>query len=233
MRSPNDRSITRLIIGVAVIAIGILFTLDNVGVLRASLVLKFWPVVLLAIGAPYLTRASISEKFNGILLITLGVLILLRNLDVLTFSLWRLWPVILVVFGIRLVLNALQERHGIPGSAFVTDVLDEWAAFGGVERKVQSPAFQGGSVSAFCGGFEIDLRNSQIVSSPVTINVFALCGGGDIRIPEDWDVSVNVLPILGGSDDQTVHPPIDTSTGPRSKLIVTGLAIMGGVSVKN
>ena len=78
------------------------------------------------------------------------------------------------------------------------------------------------------GGCEIDLRQASIDGEAV-IDVFALWGGIEIRVPEDWTVVSRVMPILGGVEDKT-RPP-QTAAGKR--LVVRGFVVMAGVEMKN
>ena len=79
------------------------------------------------------------------------------------------------------------------------------------------------------GGCEIDLRPSTIAEGPAVIECFALWGGIDLIVPEDWMVTGKVIPLMGGFEDNTKP----ATGGPRKELIVRGLAIMGGVEVRN
>jgi hypothetical protein len=72
------------------------------------------------------------------------------------------------------------------------------------------------------------LRHAAIDGEAV-IDVFALWGGIEIRVPEDWSVESRVVPILGGVDDKT-RPPQGAS---RHRLVLRGFVIMAGVEVKN
>jgi hypothetical protein len=78
------------------------------------------------------------------------------------------------------------------------------------------------------GGCEMDLRHAKIHGEAV-IDVFAMWGGIEIRVPDDWTVVSRVTPMLGGFEDKT-RPTPDAST---HRLIVRGMVIMGGVEVKN
>jgi hypothetical protein len=60
------------------------------------------------------------------------------------------------------------------------------------------------------------------------LNVFALCGGINIKIPPDWSVVLQGTPILGGFEEKTIVPP-----NKDKRLYVTGYAIMGGLEIRN
>ena len=80
------------------------------------------------------------------------------------------------------------------------------------------------------GGCNLDFR-SALIQPPnqAVLEVFALCGGIEIRVPEDWTVVSELEVILGGVDDRKAAPPKDES----KRLILRGTVLMGGVEVKN
>jgi hypothetical protein len=55
-----------------------------------------------------------------------------------------------------------------------------------------------------------------------------MMGGIVLRIPEDWAVVSNVTAILGGVDDKT-RPLVE----PVGTLVLEGLALMGGIEIKD
>ena len=61
-----------------------------------------------------------------------------------------------------------------------------------------------------------------------TLNVFTMWGGISIRVPQDWTVMSQGVPLLGGIDDKTVPPAM-----PGKRLVIQRYAIMGGVEIKN
>ena len=103
---------------VVLIALGVIFLLDNLDLLDFSRALRYWPVALIALGA-YMLYARMSTPGGGgpvmngnimcavrgpILMITLGVLLAIDQMGTLSFS--RTWPVLLIEFG----LFKLAER---------------------------------------------------------------------------------------------------------------------------
>jgi hypothetical protein len=81
---------------------------------------------------------------------------------------------------------------------------------------------------AVMGGCEIDLRHASLEDGQAVFDTFAMWGGIEIRVPEDWAVESHVVPLLGGFEDKTRQP-----ADAKQRLVITGIAIMGGVGVKN
>jgi hypothetical protein len=105
-----------------------------------------------------------------------------------------------------------------------------FAMMSGVRRQVTG-AFAGAEATAIMGGVELDLRYSAMDAEEVIIDTFALWGGIEIWVPTHWEIVSQGLPLMGAFEDKT-H--VTTHGGNRQpRLIVRGVAIMGGVEIKN
>jgi predicted membrane protein len=233
-RLPAAAGAIRLVFGILVIVAGLLFTLDNFGLVSARFLLRLWPAGLVAIGlTKALQRKGFWNGFWGWVLALVGTLLLLDNLNVLRFPVWKLAPLILVALGIRLVQKAggrsFPDRTPESRTAAA---LDETAIFGGWDRSVTTNEFLGGEINAVFGGFELDLSNCRIPDDQATITVFIAFGGGDIRVPRDWSVDVKAFAIFGGTDDKSDHPPLDAEVPPK-RLVIDGFVVFGGLDIKN
>lgn len=222
----------KLVLGITILLIGVLFTIDNLGFDVPSSIWKLWPVVLVAIGLSNVLRTGPSGKVSGWVLLAVGAVLLLRNFGWLPFRISQLWPVVLVIIGVRMVLAASGRGGGGASPETADSWVNGWVAFGGIERKVASAGFRGADLGAFCGGFDLDLRAATPVPEGARIDVFAWWGGGEIRVPPDWQVTMNVLPLFAGYEDKTVRSESVPGT-PVKRLVVTGTLVMGGLTVKN
>jgi predicted membrane protein len=218
----------QLLMGLLVILVGVLFTLDNLGIADAGQYLRYWPVGLIAIGAAKVWQSrGGAGAFAGLLFIVGGSWLVLESARIVTVTLWDMWPMLLVFFGASMVWRGLRDRP----RAETTDAnstLSALAVLGGVNRGNNSRSFRGGDVTAVLGGCVIDLRQAAIDGEAV-LDVFAMWGGIELRVPENWTVISRVIPFLGGFDDKT-RAPQGAGT---HRLIVRGFAIMGGIEVKN
>ncbi len=106
----------------------------------------------------------------------------------------------------------------------------EAAIFGGVDRHVSETDFHSAQCTAVFGGCKIDLRDAQIEGSEAVLDTYAVFGGVEVRVPEDWEVVNHNLAIFGGVNDHRRRP----TKGPYTKtLILNGATIFGGLTVKD
>jgi predicted membrane protein len=219
----------QLLMGLLIIVVGVLFTLDNLGIADAGSYLKYWPVGLIAIGAVKLwqARTGTGSAFAALLFIIAGVWLVMESARVVTVTIWDMWPMLLVFFGVSMVWRGMR---GTPQVAPIdaNSTLSVLAVLGGMNRGNNSRSFRGGDVTAVLGGCVVDLRQAAIEGEAV-LDVFAMWGGIELRVPENWTVISRVIPFLGGVEDKTRAPQEEGT----HRLIVRGFAIMGGIEVKN
>jgi predicted membrane protein len=236
MITPRDDRLARrgaisaqVVIGLVVTAVGLVLTLDNLGLVDAERYLRFWPAVFVLIGLLKLWRSlrRHTSAFGAFVFLAIGAWLLLEETAVVRVSFRDLWPVLLVFFGGFL----LWQGWSIPRNLHAGDAgasVSATAILGSVSRGSNSSAFRGGQLTAMLGGCELDLRQAAIDGEAI-VEVFALWGGIELRVPEDWTVESRVTPVLGGVDDQT-RPP---RTASRHRLVLRGLVLMAGVEIKN
>ena len=226
-------------ISIGIIALGTLFLLDNMGIVRFHDVVRYWPVILIALGVTRLVEShGTGSIVFGAILTGVGGLLLLDNLGMIYFD-WRLfWPAILIGVGILMLIRTLEWQHhdtpasGNPGENPPPQPghLNLWTLFGGGERRIDAKDFRGGEISALFGGYEIDLRSAAMSEAQATIDVNVMFGGAEIQIPSTWAAEVRGSGLFGAFVDETRHP--DPAMNP-PRLTITGSAMFGGVTITN
>jgi hypothetical protein len=214
----------RLVIGLAIMLAGFLLALDSLGFADAGQVFRFWPLALVAVGVTKLL-GSASQRSGAFLLIVLGTALLALNLGWLSFP--RVAAIVLFLVGARIAWKALSPRAEVAATGGGS-TLDVVAILGGSKRAFGGSDFKGGQAFAFMGGSEIDLRRATMARDEAVLDVFVFWAGLEVKVPEDWEVVSRGIPLLGGFVDNTRHSP-----GAQKRLVITGMAIMGGVEVKN
>jgi len=234
MEERDSQLNSKLVLGIVVIVVGVVFTLRNLGFRAWFPLSRIWPVALIAVGIAKLFDKRAGSKFWAWALVVGGSVLLAEQYGFIYFSIWSLWPLLIVAVGGRIVWQAVQgERMALPMGVDETgSYLNESALFGGGPRRIVTPAFKGGHVTAVLGGLEIDLRDSSIGGDKAVVDVFVLWGGVAMIVPEGWNVAVKVLPIFGGAGDETSHP-LPTADSPAPQLVITGYAVFGGFEVRN
>jgi predicted membrane protein len=222
----------RLVFGLGIIIIGVLFLLGNLDILNPHEYLRLWPALLIVAGIAHLFQSDRgSKRIWGIILIFIGSTMLLDRLYFIQFNLWDYWPLILVFVGMMMILKSTMFRREVSSSTGksgdANSYLKAIAVMSGFRRKNNSQDFKGGELTAIMGGLEIDLRDASINGEAI-IDIFALMGGMEIRVPEDWVVIIDGFPFMGGFEDKT-HSPKDST----KRLVIKGTAVMGGVEIKN
>lgn len=248
----------QLFSGLVFLAIGMVFLLGNLGFVDVGYVLRFWPALLIALGAFKLLESKDSYGHgSGVFWIVIGSFWLAGSIGVLRVAMRDLWPVLLIGLGVLMLWrSSLGKRprwdfngastsgetgSGRPGPASEPSAgsaaeatsnshFTGTAILGSFDRRINSQDFRGGEVTAIMGGCKIDLRGASITAPhEAVIKVFALFGGIEIRVPDDWTVVSEVELILGGFDDKKVDAPRIEG----KRLIIRGSVVMGGIEVRN
>ena len=229
--SENTFRITpRLIIGFGILAIGLLWTLDNLDIMESEPITRWWPVLLIVIGGVQLFDRR-ANKGGPIVLMVIGSVLVLRRLHWVYLDLGDLIPIGIALLGAKLIWDAVARRQrpaGVPGEP--DSELHAFAIMGGVKRQSIASDFRGADASAIMGGVELDLRKAQIQDGQeAVVDAFALWGGVEIFIPQHWRVISDVFPLMGAFEDKTMQ----TAAPNAPALRVRGSAVMGGIEVKN
>lgn len=226
----------QFVMGVMIIAVGIVFMLDNLDVIYAGTILYYWPVILVVFGITKIAQSrNSSGQIVGWIFAVLGSLMVLDRLDIIDFHLWDWWPVILIIIGVNFLRSSWNRKKYVSADGMAESVGDSdtyiknMAMMSGVKRIITTKEFRGGEISAFMGGCEIDLRDADMKGNEAHIDVNIIMGGVELRVPMGWSVAVEATPIMGGVEDKT-YPSKD---GTGKKLLLTGNIVLGGVEVKN
>jgi hypothetical protein len=232
----------RILLGTVIIVFGVLALIDNLHLFGISNIISFWPSVFIVAGILKLGQANArGGQVFGALMIGVGVMLTLGHIGLIYFNVRDIWPLLLIGVGVLVISKGWVEKElGMGGgpngfrrddrpysSADANSTLNVLAVMSGSKLRKDSQGFRGGEITAVMGSVEIDLRQASIEGDAV-LNLFVTWGGVVLKVPADWVVIGNAIPVMGGIEDQTVPPP-----APVKRLILEGYVIMGGVEVKN
>ena len=237
-----------LFAGLVVVAIGVILLLDQLGIVPAERAYRLWPLILVYVGVLNLFRSiNWNRRMWGLFLIFLGALFELREFGYLHFRIENLWPAFLIALGLLMMIQALNPGRIGPrilahmhlpshfterlhSSTPSDSQFDYVAIFSGVKRLITTKSFRNGRLSAAFGGFEIDLRQADMDVDTAYIEANAVLGGGEIRVPQSWTVSMQGLAFMGAYVDETMQVQVP---GSGKTLVIKGMVLLGGITIKN
>ena len=228
----SNRNFGRAIVGIVLILIGIMFvgrTLDIIPIRFAHHIFS-WQMILIVLGVIFITTRD--NKSTGWILLIIGLVFLLPDVVHVPYAVRRLfWPALLILFGVLIIVRS-TTYHRDAVSAKSSDYIDDVAIFGGGDKVITSENFKGGKITAIFGGSKIDLRRSQLAPGQNVLDMFCLFGGSTLHVPENWNVKIDVISILGGFSDKR-YPKPDTTLDVGKEIVIKGFVMFGGGEVKN
>jgi Domain of unknown function (DUF5668) len=197
------------------------------------------------------------DRTLGGILLAVGSIFLANNMGLIPFNVWDMWPLLLIGVGVYMLVDRAAgpkfpvgdiagakgasgswTRHGCAtfsgrrGTSRGSWTRHETAIFSGGKRKIVVDDFQAAKYEAVFGGFELDFRGSQIQGESAVIEINAIFGGAEVKIPSNWSVVMQGAGVFGAFVDSAEQP--DPSVTPNVKrLFVRGAAVFGGVEIKN
>ena len=188
----------RRFVGALLIVVGVGLILERLGIVAefGALMAVWWPIILV-IGS--IVQMISIKRFSGgnLIVMIIGILLLLKNLDVVDVGIYKLiWPTVLVLIGISFLFT--KGFSITKTKASDEDTIDYFVMFSGIEERLASDSFKGGTVTTVFGGSEIDLRGAQLDPEGAYIEVVVAFGGVEIKVPDEWNVVVKRVPIFLG-----------------------------------
>jgi hypothetical protein len=223
----RSRAFGVAIVGILIILAGAVLLGGNLGLIDSRFVFRnFGPVVIFILGAATLMRRRHDQVMLGLILMFVGAWGFATQQQWIKIHFWAvIGPLMLVLAGGSVVWRAFNRP--LPEGA-ADSYIRSFAVLSGAELRPTVP-FQGADLTAVMGGIKLDLSNAPMAGDTAVVDVFALMGGAEIFVPRDWDVTVKVVSLMGGCSDKR-RP----STLPATKhLVIKGMAVMGGVEIKD
>lgn len=221
------KSLTRIIIGLLIVAVGASFLLTNLNILPFDVgIAEWWPMFIIVAGVIILLN-DIKQYLWALLVVALGVVFQLNQLEIIDVNPWQLfWPAVIIVVGLSVMTS--RSRSSSKQRIASHDREDVTAILTGSETHVQSKDFKGSRVTAVLGGVLIDLTEATITKE-ATIDLFAFWGGIEIRVPKGVIVKNSTSSIMGGVENKVTNGDVSEKA---PILHIIGDVVMSGVEIK-
>lgn len=235
-RQPHEHHLSnnRVIIGLVLVLAGLFLVIRNTGFFPEFIdnVIFSWQMLLVVIGLVMTIGAS--EKTGGIIVMAVGGFFMIPLIFRESFHMYNMfWPAVFIIVGV-IFISTKRRGWGSATSKGVAgdDYVDIVNVFSGGERQIVSQNFQGGKISAVFGGSELDLTKARLAPGVSVLDIACVFGGATIIVPDDWFVTIEVTPVLGGfSDTRKLNP--GRTVDPAKHLLIKGAVVFGGGEVKS
>lgn len=224
----------RAIVGIVLVLVGLFLVMRNTGLFPDVIedIIFSWPMLLVTIGL-VITISSSGEKTSGIIVMAVGGFFLIPRIFNEAFDVNMFWPSIFIIIGIIFIFSRRKGWNSVTRGQMTGDeYIDYVHIFSGGERQIVTDNFRGGKVTAVFGGSEIDLTKAKLAPGVSELEIACVFGGTTIIVPDDWNVKIDVVPVLGGFGDSRKLIPgrtIDTT----KQLVIKGAVVFGGGEVKS
>ncbi len=227
------KQIGNVILGVVLIALGVIFALNSTGVTNIDVFFDGWWTLFIIV--PCVVGLFKDESKTGSIIgILIGVALLLSCQGVIMWETFGklIVPAILVIIGVNIIfkdainhdvsdkITQLNKSKNVEGGICAT--------FSGQDVKLDGDKFEGTDVNAIFGGVKLDLTKA-VIEKDIVINTYSIFGGIDILVPEDVKVKVKSTAIFGGVDNK------HNSTNEKENVhtvYINALCLFGGLDVK-
>lgn len=221
------KKVGRVIWGIVLIAVGVLFALNALKITKIDIFFDGWWTLFILVPCT-IGLFTEQEKTGNLIGILVGVFLLLCSQDVLDFSMiWKLlMPAIIVILGLKMIIGSFSKAKDPVAIINASDCKRKrvCAVFSGSDINYNGEMFEGAVLTAIFGGVECDLRNA-IIEKDCTIQACAIFGGIDLFVPSNVNVKVNSTSIFGGTSNKAaVHDNAPT-------IYISGTCIFGGIEI--
>lgn len=230
--------------GLILLVIGLIFFVRNFGIGVPDWIFS-WHMLLIVIGL----LVGYKRDFNGsgwLIMVLIGGYFTVEEISGFDFSQYY-FAIAFIGLGLFLILkpkknidkwekktadfSSTEPLNTDKKAADEHDYIDSVNVFSGSKQQVFSKTFKGGDVISIFGGCDLNLTQADIEGT-ITLDVIAIFGGVKIIVPPTWAVKSEVTAIFGGLDDKRSVLPM-TGEQPVKVLKITGLALFGGVDIRN
>ena len=130
-----------------------------------------------------------NHSFGGWILVIIGAIFLLKNMEIRFFHL--VWPSLIILLGLWLVYRAFRRREQWDGTIHTE------FAIGDKHQPNFTGEIDGVSVSHFIGETDLNLTSATLKPGINKLNVSTFIGDIRLLVPADWAVEASGSVFLG------------------------------------
>lgn len=220
----------QLVAGVIVIALGLMFLLDNLDIVNIHRMFFFWPMVLVGLGVIKVMQSrALGGYIIGAGLILLGVILFFSKLGLFHFSMKVFWPLVLIWFGFMLLNKTPRSAHGHPRQWWEWGKTDQTS--GGAPDQTSAAAAvmqenKGVSLEKDGHSFAHNSSSSAFNDDEELLDITAVMGGYQRSVRTSNFRGGEINAIMGGCELDLRECSI------KNGAVIQVFVAMGGVSIR-
>ncbi len=141
----------------------------------------------------------------GLIIIIIGILILLNNLDAFDIGdfIADFWPLLLILIGLRLILRRKRYKEISTHITADRDIISESDeafysnVFGDFDVAINSKNFQSGKINNVFGDVDVDLTNLNITSGEKKLHISGVFGDIKVTSPKQVPFFIRASIVAG------------------------------------
>lgn len=214
-----------IIIGLLLIALGIILGLKQLDIVNINIFFKGWWTLFIIVPS-VVSLINDDNKISSLATLAIGVLLLLGARNIIDFDtvLSLIFPICIILFGFYIIVKSSKTSDFRKKFKETSGDKDYVAIFSG-QKYVSGKEFKSSNTVSVFGGVDLDLRDAEIKDDVVikSINIF---GGTDIFVPKDVNVEVNCIPVFGGVENKVKNQ------SNKPTIYIDAICIFGEIDIK-
>ena len=223
----------KIVLGLALIAAGVLWVLSALGVLTINFSTEGWWALFIIVPCLF-GLINDRDKIGSLVGLGWGVLLLLAARDVISWNImWQIGVALMIVgLGVRLLFCKGSCHNGecdiVTISRDGKEIRSVKSSFGKQSLSFAGEKFEGADVESSFGALILNLNGADIAADAF-INLNVGFSGVTIIVPENLGVKLAVNSGFGGVQDNRFHKAENAT----KTLLITGKVGFGGVEIRN
>ena len=231
------KQIKPIVWGIAIIALGIIFGGNALGLFTLNIFFEGWWTLFIIIPS-IISLITEKEKLSSLGFLAVGIILLLAARNIFSYEIaWKtILAVFLIIIGLAIIIKGVFRNKNDQEAAKKIEEAEkdnktmdsQMAIFSGSDRVYNDEIFSGSNLAAVFGGVNLNLKNAKFTKDTV-IKAFCLFGGIDIIVPKDVKVKIKSGFIFGGFNDERK----DISEKGKYTIYIDAAGGFGGINIKD
>lgn len=220
------KKVFSVLLGVLLIAGGVIYALDVLGIAQIDFSFDGWWTVFIII--PSLCGLVTSkDKIGNLIVLAIGVYFLLAARGIIEYDMFRklFVPVIVILIGIKIIIKAINKTVHAETKEQKAECL---SAFDAKTADFSGESIELAKVGAVFGGTKCNLSDARF-DKKSRIDLFCMFGGADIIVPDYVEIKINAFCLFGGISDKRI---IKANAEKTAELVINGFCFFGGADIK-